>query len=81
MGMGVLMFSEQEKGIIIMALMYFKSDCSVTDIKNLGFDINDHGVGECDDMVQVLIEDFIGPVWDEEATAENIKTETRTRKI
>jgi len=55
-----------------MALMYFKNDCSVTDIKNLGFDINDHGVGKCDDMVQVLIEDFIGPTWDEEGTAANL---------
>tara|TARA_R110002051_G_scaffold86470_1_gene152299 strand:+ start:203 stop:433 length:231 start_codon:yes stop_codon:yes gene_type:complete len=76
------MFNEQEKGIIIMALMYFKNDCSVTDIKNLGFDINGHGVGECDDMVQVLIENFVGPTWDEQTTDENIKRETekRTRK-
>ena len=66
------MFSEQESRMIIMALMYFKNDCSVTDIKNLGFDVNDNGVGKCDDMAQALIEDFIGPVWDEEATAKAV---------
>ena len=77
------MFSDQEQSIIIMALIYFKNDCSVTDIQNLGFDVNDNGVGKCDDMVQSLIEDFIGPTWDEETTTANInaiiKSLTRNR--
>ena len=63
------MFSDQEKSIIIMALIYFKNDCSVEDIKELGFDVNDDGCSKCETMAQTLIEDFVGPTWDEEATA------------
>ena len=74
------MFNEQEKNIIIMALMYFKNESSVQDVKDLGFDINNRGCGECQDMVQTLIEDFVGPTWDEEATAESIKMETEKRR-
>jgi len=67
------MFSDQEKSIIIMALIYFKNDCSVEDIKELGFDVNDNGCDTCETMVQTLIEDFVGPTWDEEATSEAIE--------
>ena len=64
------MFSDQEKNLIVMALIYFRNDCSVDDVKELGFDINDNGVEKCEEMAQTLIEDFIGPTWDEAATAE-----------
>ena len=67
------MFSDQEKSIIIMALIYFKNDCSVEDIKELGFDVNDNGCDTCETMVQTLIEGFVGPTWDEEATSEAIE--------
>ena len=63
------MFSDQEKDLIIMALIYFRIDCSVDDVKELGFDINNNGVENCEEMAQTQIEDFIGPTWDEEATA------------
>ena len=64
------MFNDQEKNLIVMSLIYFRNDCSVDDIKELGFDINDNGVEKCEAMAQKLIEDFIGPTWDEEATAD-----------
>jgi len=67
------MFSDQEKSLIIMALIYFKNDCSVQDIKELGFDINDDGCRECENMAQTLIDDFVGPTWGEEATAEAVE--------
>ena len=67
------MFSDQEKDLIIMALIYFRNDCSVDDVKELGFDINNNGVENCEEMAQTLIEDFIGPTWDEEATAEALR--------
>ncbi len=67
------MFSDQEKDLIVMSLIYFKNDCSVDDIKELGFDINDNGVEKCEDMAQTLIEDFIGPTWDEESTADALE--------
>jgi hypothetical protein len=67
------MFSDQEKSIIIMALIYFKNDCSVEDIKELGFDVNDDGCSKCESMAQTLIEDFIGPTWDEDATSKVIE--------
>jgi hypothetical protein len=73
------MFNEQEKKIIIMALIYFKGQYSVQDVKDLGFDINDNGVGKCGAMVYELIEDFIGPTWDEEATAAQIEAEVNKR--
>ena len=66
------MFSDQEKDLIVMALIYFRNDCSVEDVKELGFDINDNGVEKCEEMAQILIEDFIGPTWDEETTAKNL---------
>ena len=64
------MFNEQEKDLIVMSLISFRNDCSVDDVKELGFDINDNGVEKCEAMAQTLIEDFIGPTWDEDATAE-----------
>ena len=67
------MFSDQEKDLIIMALIYFRNDCSVDDVKELGFDINDNGVEKCEAMAQNLNEDFIGPTWDEEATAKALR--------
>ena len=66
------MFSDQEKSIIIMALIYFKNDCSVEDIKELGFDVNDNGCSKCETMAQTLIEDFVGPTWDEDQTDVNV---------
>ena len=71
--MGCNMFSDQEKDLIVMALIYFRNDCSVEDVKELGFDINDNGVEKCEEMAQTLIEDFIGPTWDEEATAKALR--------
>ena len=72
--MGCNMFNDQEKDLIVMALIYFRNDCSVEDVKELGFDINDNGVDRCEAMAQTLIEDFIGPTWDEEATAEALSS-------
>ena len=68
------MFSKQERNIIIMALMYFKNDYTEDDLIDLR--LRDDLLKP---MVQTLIEDFIGPTWDEETTAKNIKRETEKR--
>ena len=77
------MFGELEKKIIIMALMYLKNDYTADDLSDLGLDYVEVADGnEFEKICQILIEDFIGPTWDEETTTENIKRETekRTRK-
>ena len=66
------MFSEYEKRTIVMALMYLKSDYTPEDLSDLEparvAGINGRDNRPFDDMVQVLIEDFVGPAWDEETT-------------
>jgi hypothetical protein len=69
------MFNEQEKNIIIMALMYFKNDYTPEDAEELGFDLSamDEEIQhELEAITQGLIEDLIGPTWDEETTAVNV---------
>ena len=65
---GDQMLTDQEKNTIIRALMFFKKDCDSQDVEILGFDTTE----ECQSVVQTLIEDFIGPTWDEETTTANI---------
>ena len=71
-----MMFNELEKNIIVMALMYFKNDYTDEDLDDLGMPSLGQTVEE---TIHHVIEDFIGPTWDEEATAEFIKTETKKR--
>ena len=65
---GDQMLTDQEKNTIIRALMFFKKDCDSQDVDILNFDTRE----ECQSVVQTLIEDFIGPTWDEETTTANI---------
>ena len=65
------MFNETERNIITMALMYLKNDYTEEDLADLG-------MGSCEGillerMCQEMIEDFVGPTWDEEATARNLE--------
>ena len=75
------MFNEQEQNIMIMALMYLKNDYTQEDLADLRIGIN----GYEDDWdlleitIQKLMEDLVGPTWDEEATTANLKTETAKR--
>jgi hypothetical protein len=69
------MFDQQEKNIIIMSLMYFKNDYTPEDAEELGFDLNamDEMVQpELETKTQTLIDDFIGPTWDEKTTTANV---------
>jgi len=69
------MFTDQERNIITMALMYFKNDYSVEDVEELGFDLSamDEEIQhDLEAITQGLIEDLIGPTWDEEQTAINV---------
>jgi hypothetical protein len=73
------MFNEQERNIIIMALMYLKNDYTQENTAALGF--NPKGYIESyhhdfEVVVHNLMEDLAGPTWDEEETTENLKTET-----
>ena len=76
-----MLLSEQERNIIIMALMYLKNDYTLRDLKELGFgktvdeflDPLTCRVIAFEDIVQNLMEDIIGPTWDEEATTANLK--------
>ena len=76
------MFNDQQRNIITMALMYFKNDYTRDDAEELGFDLvaMDDDVlskGVClelEAVAQELIEDLIGPTWDEEQTAINVAT-------
>ena len=74
------MFNKLEKDIIIMALMYFKNDYTEDDFDDLN--AGTHLPWQVEEIIEKLIEDFVGPTWDEETTTENIKRETtkRTRK-
>ena len=69
------MFNEQEQNIMIMALMYLKNDYTQEDLADLRIGIN----GYEDDWdlleitIQKLMEDLVGPTWDEEATTANLK--------
>jgi len=76
------MFTDLEKNIIIMALMYLKNDYTPEDLEEFGGDwprwclwSGDHG-WYFEDKIQMLIEDFVGPTWDEEGTLEAIKLQT-----
>ena len=68
------MFNKQERNMIIMALMYLQNDYTEDDLIDLRMRPDTF-----DPMVQCLIEDFVGPTWDEETTAKNIKRETAKR--
>ena len=71
---------EQERNIVIMALMYLKNDYTPEDLESLGFgNTIDKGWDEFEAVVQELIEDLVGPTWDEEVTTANLKTETAKR--
>jgi len=75
------MFNEQEQNIMIMALMYLKNDYTPEDLADLRIGIN----GYEDDWdlleitIQKLMEDLVGPTWDEEATTANLKAATKKR--
>ena len=79
------MFSDLEKKIIVMALMYLKSDYTRNDLDDLGLNYGQpvrRGKGnEFEKICDLLTEDLIGPTWDEEQTAVNIaeKQEQMTR--
>ena len=64
------MFDEKERNIIAMALMYLKNDYTENDLADLGMECK--GI-LLERICQELIEDFIGPTWDEETTAKNIQ--------
>ena len=81
------LFDEKERNIIIMALMYLKNDYTLRDLKELGYGkaIDEFTNRSCwefvefEDVVQNLMEDIIGPTWDEDETTKNLKTETAKR--
>ena len=75
------LFDEKERNIIIMALMYLKNDYTPEDLADLGIDDDEDGwaAAAFEDVVQNLMEDIIGPTWDEEETTKNLKTETAKR--
>ena len=68
------MFNQQERNIIIMALMYLQNDYTEDDLIDLRMRPDTF-----DPAVQTLIEDFVGPTWDEETTAKNIKREAKKK--
>ena len=74
------MFNETQKRIIIMSLMYFLNDYTADDQDDCGCEFWEEE--KFDGVIQELMEDFVGPTWDEQTTDENIKRETekRTRK-
>ena len=63
-----------------MSLLYFKNDYTREDAEELGFDlvaeddtVSSKGVClELESATQELIEDFIGPTWDEATTTANV---------
>ena len=75
------LFDEKERNIIIMALMYLKNDYTREDLEGLGFEDERFPLQLFEVTIQNLMEDIIGPTWDEEETTKNLKTETvkRTR--
>jgi len=70
---------EQDRNIIIMALMYLKNDYTPEDLADLGIDDDGDGWAVFEGTIQNLMEDLVGPTWDEEATTANLKTETAKR--
>ena len=70
---------EQDRNIIIMALMYLKNDYTPEDLADLGIDDDGDGWTWLEETIQELMEDLVGPTWDEEATTANLKTETAKR--
>jgi hypothetical protein len=70
------MFNELERNIIIMSLMYFKNDYTDEDLDDLGMPDLGQTVEE---TIHHVIEDFIGPTWDEETTTQNVEIETDKR--
>jgi hypothetical protein len=79
------MFNKQECDIMIMALMYLKNDYTEDDLNccmGRGKKFNLATCTEFQDLCHKLMEDLVGPTWDEEATTENLKVETakRTRR-
>ena len=70
------MFTDLEKNIIIMALMYMKNDYTPEDLKEFGLKATGSGCAKFEDKIQVLIEDFVGPTWEEAATLDAIKLQT-----
>ncbi len=70
---------EKDRDIIIMALMYLKNDYTPEDLEALGLAGPSTREMHFEAKIQELIEDFVGPTWDEEATDENIKMETKKR--
>ena len=70
------MFNRDEKNIIVMSLMYMKNDYTEDDLIDLRMECK--GI-TLEKVCQNLIEDFVGPTWDEETTTENIKRETEKR--
>ena len=80
------MFNELERNIIIMALMYFKNDFTEDDLDDLNGEPRQKSFPASfmvERIIENLIEDLVGPTWDEETTTENIKRETakRTRRV
>ena len=75
------MFNEQERNIIIMALMYLKNDYTPEDLAALGIDDDGDGWTWLEETIQELMEDLVGPTWNEEATTANLNRATvkRTR--
>jgi len=72
------MFTDLEKNIIIMALMYLKNDYTPEDLEEFGLVAvgGRHAGLRLEDKIQMLIEDFVGPTWDEAATLDAIKLQT-----
>jgi len=71
------MFNAQEKNVITMSLMYFKNDYTPEDAEELGF----ASQPELETITQKLIDDFVGPTWDEETTATNVaKIQSRMKR-
>ena len=73
------LFDEKERNIIIMALIYLKNDYTPEDLADLGMLKRSMAAATFEDVVQNLMEDIIGPTWDEEETTKNLKTETAKR--
>jgi len=70
---------EKDRDIIIMALMYLKNDYTPEDLEALGLAGPSTREMHFEAKIQELIEDFVGPTWDEEATDENLRMETEKR--
>ncbi len=59
--------------------MYLKNDYTPEDLEEFGRTYAEGGRNAAmrfEDKIQMLIEDFVGPTWDEEGTLEAIKLQT-----